>query len=158
MALTLHIPVRLESHLPFKAQEARVQRSGMFSLSSGAEWGGKPYPSALQTRAFSTPNTPPPKVTSTCPSASRYVHFRAKSWFSLESPVRSAGHAPVQPAGPQLLGWYYLQGVIALPWKYNDVQFVRIMILREQKWLLELDATKFYLRGHKRWWPYCSEK
>lgn len=73
---------------------------GMCSSSSVAELEGNLYPSAFQTRAFSTPSTQPPKVMSTCPSTTRYAHFRAEGCFSLEPPVQSAGNAPVQPAGP----------------------------------------------------------
>lgn len=50
-------------------------------------------PAWLPSQCIFHPNTQPPKVTGTCPSAARYMHVRAESCLSLDPPVHSAGSA-----------------------------------------------------------------
>lgn len=110
-------------------------------------------PTRLPKWRFFHLNTQPPKVTGTCPAATRCVHFWVKSWLFLHllCTRQCCPHSRWATAAGPVLFTKHDSPLLT----YNDVQFVRIMILQVQKGLVGPDVTIYCPRGHKRLLVQC---
>lgn len=157
MAVTRHIPMRQESSLPSKVQEAKVQRrSGMCSSSSVAELKTKLHLPSFQSNAFSTstlslPKWPAPVLPQpgTCISGWR-------AGFSFTSCALSTALPTATWATAAGLVLFTIHNSPLIT--YNAVQFVRVRTLQVQKGLLGPDVTIYCLRGHTRLLVQCTTK